>query len=600
MKLLFIGVIRGFRRMLGSFNVDSLVVKERRLFLALLVFRLINSLIIQTTFVPDEFWQSIEVAHKWTFGYGSLTWEWLPDIALRSPIYPLVISFIYQLASLSGLDSHRFIVTAPRVFHAILAAVADLHLYRLVVTLCGTTHAKWALFHQLFNWFTFFCAPRTLSNCLEWCLVVVGLANYPWTVVCGTHTFRSVERGYLRFIVLAIGCVVLRPTAAAIWAPLCLLHLYQVFAANRQQLNGATGKTSAQKQPSSAFLSVLFSYCTVGVACLGLSCLVDRVCFGRWTINQWNFILFNLLRGGSQIYGSHSWHWYLSQGLFAMLWTQTPFVLFGFILPWLKASTSTSRKYLLTKRTFLPVDGRKSSKLIIFLFSWTVFCYSCLAHKEFRFIFPLLPLAMYLCASATVRLTESAQVGKLQRARRRWIVFLLIAFTHAPLGLYTTLVHQRGTLDAVTALHRAIENQKVDHTGHMRPMADIQALVLMPCHSFPSVGYLHHNITLRHLSCDPDLSASFKNRPYTHSDEADSFYFSPISWLSQELGTAGHLGPQYIFLFDHLFHAFPSVKQLLLIKRNYRECGRFFHAHFLTHARHGNYVLVLCAPSVSL
>ncbi|CAH8462188.1 unnamed protein product [Dicrocoelium dendriticum] len=469
MKLLFIGVIRGFRRMLGSFNVDSLVVKERRLFLALLVFRLINSLIIQTTFVPDEFWQSIEVAHKWTFGYGSLTWEWLPDIALRSPIYPLVISFIYQLASLSGLDSHRFIVTAPRVFHAILAAVADLHLYRLVVTLCGTTHAKWALFHQLFNWFTFFCAPRTLSNCLEWCLVVVGLANYPWTVVCGTHTFRSVERGYLRFIVLAIGCVVLRPTAAAIWAPLCLLHLYQVFAANRQQLNGATGKTSA-----------------------------------------------------------------------------------------------------------------------------------CLAHKEFRFIFPLLPLAMYLCASATVRLTESAQVGKLQRARRRWIVFLLIAFTHAPLGLYTTLVHQRGTLDAVTALHRAIENQKVDHTGHMRPMADIQALVLMPCHSFPSVGYLHHNITLRHLSCDPDLSASFKNRPYTHSDEADSFYFSPISWLSQELGTAGHLGPQYIFLFDHLFHAFPSVKQLLLIKRNYRECGRFFHAHFLTHARHGNYVLVLCAPSVSL
>ena len=38
------------------------------LFLALLSFRSINALMIQTSFVPDEYWQSVEVAHNMAFG----------------------------------------------------------------------------------------------------------------------------------------------------------------------------------------------------------------------------------------------------------------------------------------------------------------------------------------------------------------------------------------------------------------------------------------------------------------------------------------------------------------------------------------------------
>ncbi|PIK52103.1 putative GPI mannosyltransferase 3-like [Apostichopus japonicus] len=35
----------------------------------LVIFRCLNTVLVQTSFVPDEYWQSLEVAHKTTFGY---------------------------------------------------------------------------------------------------------------------------------------------------------------------------------------------------------------------------------------------------------------------------------------------------------------------------------------------------------------------------------------------------------------------------------------------------------------------------------------------------------------------------------------------------
>ena len=49
--------------------VSRLLSSEWTLFLGLVAFRLINALIIQTFYVPDEYWQSTEVAHKVAFGY---------------------------------------------------------------------------------------------------------------------------------------------------------------------------------------------------------------------------------------------------------------------------------------------------------------------------------------------------------------------------------------------------------------------------------------------------------------------------------------------------------------------------------------------------
>ena len=54
---------------LGPSIVKRIMSSEWTLLLALVSGRVVNSLFIQTSYVPDEYWQSLEVAHNMAFGY---------------------------------------------------------------------------------------------------------------------------------------------------------------------------------------------------------------------------------------------------------------------------------------------------------------------------------------------------------------------------------------------------------------------------------------------------------------------------------------------------------------------------------------------------
>ena len=43
--------------------------EDRSILFGMVVYRLLSCLIIQTYYVPDEYWQSLEVAHQQAFGY---------------------------------------------------------------------------------------------------------------------------------------------------------------------------------------------------------------------------------------------------------------------------------------------------------------------------------------------------------------------------------------------------------------------------------------------------------------------------------------------------------------------------------------------------
>ena len=68
--------------------------------------RVCNTVLLQTFFSPDEYWQALEPAHVAVFGYGALTWEWTAMI--RSFIHPLIYAIPYQLLRLFSLD-HTFL-----------------------------------------------------------------------------------------------------------------------------------------------------------------------------------------------------------------------------------------------------------------------------------------------------------------------------------------------------------------------------------------------------------------------------------------------------------------------------------------------------------
>lgn len=76
-----------------------------------IAFRVYNALATYTFFQPDEFFQSLEVAHRMVFGYGKLTWEWQPITAIRSPAYAALYVPIYWLLQRTGLDETSLLVS---------------------------------------------------------------------------------------------------------------------------------------------------------------------------------------------------------------------------------------------------------------------------------------------------------------------------------------------------------------------------------------------------------------------------------------------------------------------------------------------------------
>lgn len=55
--------------------------KESTILLGMIMFRFINYILVQTYYVPDEYWQSLEVSHQQAFGYPLL--KVLPSTAIH-------------------------------------------------------------------------------------------------------------------------------------------------------------------------------------------------------------------------------------------------------------------------------------------------------------------------------------------------------------------------------------------------------------------------------------------------------------------------------------------------------------------------------------
>ncbi|XP_015392934.1 GPI mannosyltransferase 3 isoform X2 [Panthera tigris] len=263
--------------------------------------RICNCFLVQTSFVPDEYWQSLEVAHHMVFNYGYLTWEWTER--LRGYTYPLIFASIYKILHLLGKDSVQLLIWIPRLAQALLSAVADIRLYSLMKQLENQQMAKWVFFCQLCSWFTWYCCTRTLTNTMETVLTIIALFYYPLE---GSKSMNSVK--YSSLVALAF---IIRPTAVIPWIPLVFRHFWQ----EQKKLD-----------------LILYQFLPIGFITLSLSLIIDRVFFGQWTLVQYNFLKFNVLQNLGTFYGSHPWHWYFSQGFPAVLGTHLPFFIHGCFL----------------------------------------------------------------------------------------------------------------------------------------------------------------------------------------------------------------------------------------------------------------------------
>jgi phosphatidylinositol glycan class B len=89
--------------------------KTSRIFGLLLLFRISNAVLCTTAFHADEYFQSLEVAHKLVFGYGWTTWEWNPEVALRSPLFALLFVPGYWIVKVLNLGHTYALVSLDRL-----------------------------------------------------------------------------------------------------------------------------------------------------------------------------------------------------------------------------------------------------------------------------------------------------------------------------------------------------------------------------------------------------------------------------------------------------------------------------------------------------
>lgn len=118
------------------------------------------------------------------------------------------------------------------------------------------------------------------------------------------------------FIALASVVCVIRPTAAILWVPITLFHL-------ATSKDNRTTLVLREYLPI-GFVSFLVRYyfyfqSFFRLVILLTSILFDSLAHGSFIVTSYEFLKVNLFEGIGYHYGTHPWHWYLSQGFPAIL-----------------------------------------------------------------------------------------------------------------------------------------------------------------------------------------------------------------------------------------------------------------------------------------
>ncbi|EXJ78667.1 hypothetical protein A1O1_09068 [Capronia coronata CBS 617.96] len=545
---------------------------RQNIFLWLIGFRLLNTLTVQTFFQPDEYFQALEPAWRLAFGKDAgawITWEW--NRHLRSAIHPAIFGFGYRgaqaIAELFKLEPHaraELLLASPKALQGFFAALGDLYTWKLascvyganstatLATFCLTVISPW-------QWF---CSTRTFSNSMETTLTIVALYNWPWhwqlpldkpdirnirvrDDVDGTDEVTRLRRALL----CAAVATVLRPTNILIWASLTMLTFLRGWR--------SIGPTWVE--------CPLFMRETIlcGGLILLLSAIVDRIFYDTWAFPPLNFLRVNVVQSLATFYGNNDWHYYISQGYPLLLTTALPFTLVGLYRS-LNSNISTSE---------VTSAGHAVLRSLSIICLLVPACFSIIAHKEVRFIYPLLP-ALHIVTGLPLSLffgsRTSAQQSRPSRRLARRVLLVLLVGLNVSISYYTTQIHNSGIIQLTHYLRNefettylpvtattfragvglgaeaGIESEPGSSSGSgsrlgMGSPTNMTIGMLMPCHSTPWRSHLQYpptsyspGIHAWALTCDPPLDLPLTERA-TYLDEADQFYADPGVWLKKHM-----------------------------------------------------------------
>lgn len=324
----------------------------------------------------------------------------------------------------------------------------------------------------------------------------------------------------------------IRPTSIITWIPLCIFHV--------------------KKSKYSSVDLLVKRYLFIGLITGGVLAALDTYFHGSFIITPYEFFKANIFEGVGSFYGTHPWYWYLNSGL--------PAVLGILIVPFFLSVFTAIKSW----------DFSKSRQVLLISIISTIFVYSLLPHKEFRFLLQILPLCFYCIVQFL------SEWSRTKSSLIIWLVAIVILVSNVVPAGYLGFVHQQGTTKVMDSLATIATDYK---TQEGRPA---KILFLMPCHSTPYYSHIHANVTMRFLTCEPN----FKNEQ-NYVDEADKFYEAPMKWIRSHLPVHPVSAlPTHVVLFDTLV---PKISEFLSI---YKEREILFHSDHLLSTRLGHNVLI--------
>jgi len=466
----------------------------------------------------------LEVAHRLAFGYGHLTWEWQKGVELRGYTYPVAFSLYYIILGFFGVDTRWMVAYGPRTLQGIAAFIGDVFVYRLAKKHYGDLAGKCTLFVQIFSWFYFYCSVRTYSNSIEMVFTVVALFYWP----SNDHNHNSTDN-ITKALMFAAGAVALRPSSGAFWVYAGLRHLFFHFHDNRQRF-------------TFIFLQVL----PIGLLTVILTSLIDRVCYGFWTLTIINFFKINIIEGVSEDYGVHSWHWYFTQGMPSIIGTWSPFFVYG---------------------VYRSVVVRRRVGFLFEFMIWSMLVLSITKHKEFRFAFPLLPIACCYAGLGLASLISNREKISATRFAFYQVSVFVAVISNVLASFYLSFYHQSAPLQVLDFLSADPSLSSVDF--------------LTPCHSTPFHSHLHRpDVTMRFLDCSPLLEAlrnlEGMNFSIVHGiEEEDMFFKDDFSFVKSRYLKGTARWPSHFVTKSDVTEELKDF----FFENGYKLCASFFHTH---------------------
>ncbi|KAL7576454.1 hypothetical protein ACA910_017964 [Epithemia clementina (nom. ined.)] len=400
--------------------------------------------------------------------------------------------------------------------------------------------SSWCLFCSLVSWFGAFTMVRTYSNAQETALVTISLAVVSPELLGNSFIRRKKDPtndGLCSFWIRApcaffLGglAVAIRFTALAAYIPMGILLALDFGV---EEPLSTTNSTKAVFVQRLQFL--LYPCATFGALGVGVSLVVDRFFYGFWAMPFLASYHFNVLLNQATLYGTHDWHWNFTVAL--------P-VLTGLILPFALMDL-TKRLVFLTKRLVgarvvvgprgsdRDCNGEKAYRNLWIL----VICYltilSLNAHKEFRFLLPVLPM---ICLIAGRHV--AASFGHSSRGRARMVLGGIFVLPNLIALLYLGLFHQRGPIAVNEWIVQDALRQATSTTGVEGRLARSTKAIHVHyltggCHSTPLHSHLHGHPALQFITYTLDCSPTCRSDPNLQC-ETDRFQKNPFEFLQQK------------------------------------------------------------------